>query len=250
MESWIRSYRDRRNHWLVGIDNPWGYVAWDDMIMEAAFKSGVFRRVRGEKVELQRGQLIMKFSDAQRRWNAGAGKVAKFFSDLESDGMITRENVGLGTGVKIYVITICNYERYQSGCDDTGTIMECKRSETGAKPEKHIEEEGNNLINSHTSARARAGDYIISEPPSYECFIPAATIEKWETEFPNVDVIAKLDRLRVSFTSNSSTFMKFRDYPAVWFRDILIDENRKNRRKSEDNTRVRQTPASWLKGLK
>lgn len=82
--------------------------AWLWLVMEAAWKP---RRVRlkSNLISIERGQLTSSLRFMAERWKWGKNKVARFLKILAEDGMIL---VDCGTAQN--VITICNYDKYQS----------------------------------------------------------------------------------------------------------------------------------------
>ena len=83
--------------------------AWVDMLLSAAFAPRSVR-IRGIRVDLQRGQLALSEVEYARRWKWSRGKVRRFLAELESKTV--QQIVQQKTNVTS-VITILNYEKYQ-----------------------------------------------------------------------------------------------------------------------------------------
>lgn len=81
--------------------------AWQWLIEEAAFSSRK-RRVSGDIVEVQRGQLIVSVRFLAGAWQWSKSRVDRFLTRLEREFMI-----GTAAGRSATVITLCNYDKYQ-----------------------------------------------------------------------------------------------------------------------------------------
>lgn len=89
--------------------------AWVDLIQLAQFRPSYFY-VRGLRINVDRGQLCHSQDNLAKRWGWGKRKVAKFISDLLNDRQIE-----VKVHHRIAIITICNYDDYQTkgSTDDT-----------------------------------------------------------------------------------------------------------------------------------
>lgn len=129
--NWIAVSRDMRDHPIVGMgqnvppaDPSRGsysrYEAWQDLIMEAKFRSLDVAN-KGKIVRLERGQLMAARAWLAARWNWSEKTVRGFISRLESEFMVRSETghrqgqpKGQQNRNMINVITICNYDIYQT----------------------------------------------------------------------------------------------------------------------------------------
>ncbi len=91
------------------------FEAWVWMLTEASWKPRT-RRVGDFFVELQRGQLAASVRHLATIWKWSVGKVQRFIGRLKFETMIDVQN---DTGIS--VITICNYDKYQTGSADVDT---------------------------------------------------------------------------------------------------------------------------------
>lgn len=82
-------------------------MAWVDMILLANHEPTFFR-VRGVKVEVNRGQIGYGSENLARRWQWSRGKVLRFLKELELDEQIVQQKNNVTT-----LISIVNYDRYQ-----------------------------------------------------------------------------------------------------------------------------------------
>ena len=78
--------------------------AWVDLVGLARFKPG-YVRLRGKRVDLARGQLAWSQRELARRWRWGPRKVNGLLKELQADGWIDYQNVGVTT-----VITLRYYD--------------------------------------------------------------------------------------------------------------------------------------------
>lgn len=82
--------------------------AWVDLIVFANHKPSYFF-VRGNRVNLDRGQIGWSQSTMATRWKWSRKKVANFLQTLEKEQQIVQQKNTVTT-----VITIINYEKYQA----------------------------------------------------------------------------------------------------------------------------------------
>jgi len=81
--------------------------AWVDLIFLANYKDSCLR-IRGQRVQVSRGQLGYSKLNLAKRWCWSRGKLNRFLDELETDQQITQQNMNTTT-----IITIINYEKYQ-----------------------------------------------------------------------------------------------------------------------------------------
>lgn len=81
--------------------------AWVDMILLANHKDG-FVRVRGNKVDLKRGQLGWSKERLAERWQWSRKKVSSFLNELEKEQQIAQQK-----SLILSVVTIVNYDKFQ-----------------------------------------------------------------------------------------------------------------------------------------
>jgi len=91
--------------------------AWVWLIENACWKASR-SRIKGEAVELQRGELTFSQRFLADKWGWSKSRVDRFIADLRSEGMIeTRSKNGATPGHSAgqgqSIITICNYAKYQ-----------------------------------------------------------------------------------------------------------------------------------------
>ena len=112
------------------------------LIMEASWKPREYR-VGRHVVELQRGELASSVRYMAEAWQWSKSRVARYLERLRDRGMIqNRDRSGTASGTAITVISVCNYEEYQSAPKGSGTPSELKsgqkRDRSGTKHNKEI----------------------------------------------------------------------------------------------------------------
>ncbi|UZJ39976.1 hypothetical protein OO185_02425 [Prosthecochloris sp. SCSIO W1102] len=114
-DGWVKLYRSLSDSDLWLAEKFTKGQAWVDLFLHANHKPGFFD-VRGNFVNLERGQLGWSELTMAKRWKWSRDKVRRFLSYLEGDGKIRQQKSNLTT-----IITINNYETYQSPTttDDT-----------------------------------------------------------------------------------------------------------------------------------
>lgn len=137
---WIKIHRQLREHALWRSEPFTRGQAWVDLLMLANW-APAHVRIRGVLVELKRGELVGSYRFLSERWNWSKGKVERFLDELKSEKQIETQINNVSQ-----VITITNYDRYQSNEDadeDTsrdadGTQTGHQRDETKNKQEQEI----------------------------------------------------------------------------------------------------------------
>jgi hypothetical protein len=104
---WIKLHRQIEDNELWFLEPFTRGQAWVDLLLLANHDPKAFH-IRGNRVEVQRGQVARAATTFAERWKWSKGKVLSFFEYLEKCGMIDRRISHV-----IAVITIRNYEEYQ-----------------------------------------------------------------------------------------------------------------------------------------
>lgn len=122
MAGFIIMDRDWQEHDLFEGDEFSRRDAWHWLICNAAWKATAVR-VAGKRVKLGRGELCFSVRFIAGKWGWSKSRVARFLHELADEGMIeTRlssgtvagQSAGQRAGQSQSVITICNYDRFQS----------------------------------------------------------------------------------------------------------------------------------------
>ncbi|MBR8535124.1 hypothetical protein KDU71_06110 [Carboxylicivirga sediminis] len=105
---WVSIYRSLANSPLWLAETFTRGQAWVDMLLLTNHADG-YLRVRGNRVDIKRGQLGWSKTELARRWNWSTGKVRRFFNELEKDKQIVQQKNHLTS-----IITVVNYSLYQN----------------------------------------------------------------------------------------------------------------------------------------
>lgn len=89
-----------------------------DLLLLANFTDGTIRK-RGIKVEVKRGQVGFSERELADRWGWSRGKVGRFLDELKNEQQIEPQNGPQKNNVTS-LITITNYDRYQTGEPQNG----------------------------------------------------------------------------------------------------------------------------------
>jgi hypothetical protein len=132
MTGWAKIHRSLADHelWLA---EPFTYgQAWVDIFLNANHAPGTFM-VKRQRVSLERGQLGWSEITMTERWKWSRGKVRRFLKRLSSDGMIEQQ-----AGHLTSIITICNYDDYQSNPKEGGTSDSTADGTALDTPDEHL----------------------------------------------------------------------------------------------------------------
>jgi hypothetical protein len=92
--------------------------AWLDLVASAAWKRHSYDN-RGHTVMLERGQMPASVEFLANRWNWSIKTTRTFLNRLQSEGMTT---MGMSSGRLAKILTICNYEAYQTSALPRGQV--------------------------------------------------------------------------------------------------------------------------------
>lgn len=124
-EGHIKLYRQIQDNPLWS-DKPFARgQAWIDLLMMANFADGTII-VRGQTVSIKRGEIFASLRFLADKWGWSTKKVKAYVQLLEKLKMVTQKETPLGT-----LITIENYNFYQSGAYDEETQKETQRKRRG-----------------------------------------------------------------------------------------------------------------------
>ena len=130
MEGWIKLHRKLGDQYLWTAEPFTRGQAWVDLVMLASYETSFFY-IRGNRVDVQRGQLAWSERKLSFRWKWSRTKIKNFLKDLEKELQISQQKTQL-----ISIITIINYEEYQQ--KEPQNIPQKDHRKT---TERHIQEE-------------------------------------------------------------------------------------------------------------
>jgi len=121
VNGWIKVHRSLLDH-PIWLDGPFTRgQAWVDLLLQTNHKPGHIRTANGRRISVSRGQCGMSQLTMAKRWGWSRGKVKRFLTELERGGMIIQKTVQQ-TGHQNTLVTICNYNGFQSDIVEGGTI--------------------------------------------------------------------------------------------------------------------------------
>lgn len=135
---WIKLHREITDHWLW--DCEFSYAqAWVDLLLKACHKPNKLM-IKGQIIELKRGQQARSEVTLSKEWKWSRGKVRRFINQCLKDGMIECEATHLTS-----IITICNYDSFQGVDTAGGTASETPDDTSNGQVAVH-KQEVKNLI--------------------------------------------------------------------------------------------------------
>jgi len=122
--------------------------AWADLILNANFRDRT-AFIAGQQIPVSRGQLAWSEVTLAKRWKWSRGKVRRFLKLLKNDEKIEQQTVQHTS-----VITICNYEKFQTSDTADGTPDKTPNRTTDGTQEKKGNKGKNNYTDDFESAWA------------------------------------------------------------------------------------------------
>ena len=140
MSGWIKVHRQLTNHWIW--DKPEFLKWWIDILMQANIEPKKVL-IKGQLIEVERGQVVYSYDTWASRWKINKSKVVRFLKMLEKDLMIELKNETVTTR-----LIVCKYDTYQGERNDSETQVTRRRNadETQVKPTKEVKELKNEII--------------------------------------------------------------------------------------------------------
>jgi len=129
MEGWIKLHRQlfENRLWL---SEPFSRgQAWVDLLLLANHEPSFYYK-RGNKINVERGQIGRSEVELSSRWTWSRTKLRRFLNDLEKEQQIIQQK-----STVTLIITIVNYEKYQEKEQQTGQQKNSRKT-----AEKHIQE--------------------------------------------------------------------------------------------------------------
>jgi len=132
-KGWVKIHREISSHWVWDCEFSTGQ-AWVDLLMSACHKPNKIQ-IKGQMIELEKGQLARSEVTLSRDWKWSRNKVRRFLKNLENDGMIEQQKGNLTS-----VITICNYSIFQVADTANETDNETPSGTAGETTKGHLTE--------------------------------------------------------------------------------------------------------------
>ena len=146
---YVKAFRAMEEHWLFS--NAEWFRAWMLLLFTASYKDSTFQ-YNGSLTRQKRGQIFTSQKALSQKLGWSRGKLRRFLEALETERMIVQE-----TDTKKTVITICNYEKYQSS-DETqeptvepeNEPTESQRADIKRTSNGHYKEDIKNILINNT----------------------------------------------------------------------------------------------------
>lgn len=133
---WIKIHRNITENPMYFSEPFTRMQAWIDLLLVANYRDSVIY-VRGNKVDVKRGQIAKSQDFFATRWKWSRGKVIRFLDELQKCGQIVQQKSNV-----ITLISLVNYEYYQQdGTTDepqTDSRQYNKRTTDGTTDEPQI----------------------------------------------------------------------------------------------------------------
>lgn len=185
----VFAQRDRFKHPLFKAEKFCRGYAWDWIVANAVWREdGHPVEIKGQIVRLNRGQLSYSVRFMAEAWRWDKAAVSRFIARLKTEAMIETH-----TDTGQMVITVCNYDKYQSRAGLTETAPETA-SETGARQHRDSTETKKNKDNkdnkdSDDDSRADQKSKNLFEDVTAILGIDTARNQNW---FIRADIITEL----------------------------------------------------------
>ena len=112
-------------------------MCWIDLLMLAEWKSERSFFIRGNRVVVKRGQIAISIEELTKRWSLSKLTVRRRLQEFEED-----DRISISRHKVVNIITIINYERYQSSDTDFDTDFDTP-SDTQNDPQNLVVNKGN-----------------------------------------------------------------------------------------------------------
>lgn len=124
MSGWIKLSRDIKKHWIW--QDKTYRCWWLDLLMEAAWAPYI-KIIDRKPVQIGVGQMEASYAFLGEKWCVDKRTAKKFIMLLEAQGMVTHTVYH-----KYAILTICNFEKYQSA-EENECTTECTSESTSKR---------------------------------------------------------------------------------------------------------------------
>lgn len=127
---YILLHRQLMDHPLYFAEPFSRIMAWIDLLLMANHATG-YIYVRGNRIEVNRGQVGLSEDTLAQRWKWSRGKVRRFLNELENDQQIVQQKSRVKS-----LISVVNYDKYQLG-STTDSTTDGQQTDTNNKNKKN-----------------------------------------------------------------------------------------------------------------
>ena len=152
------------------------------LLLKVNWKDGRF-----QGTEVPRGSLVTSYSNLAKDTGLSVKNVRTALNHLETTG-----EVAVNRHSKFSVVTIKNYNVYQTDGTVTGSQVAVNRQATGSQPatieesKKERRKESNNIPSAPDDKSPCAGSFLLNDGTSYE--ITENDVENFQQLYPGIDV--------------------------------------------------------------
>jgi len=250
-DGWTKSYRRKWKHPVFL--NFRDASIWAFLLDNAAWRDNTDVRFENARLNIMRGQIAVSERYLATGFCCDRQVIRRVLDALQTDHMITREKTSAAT-----IITICNYELYQSLDQDekpTEPTQETQREPTLNPPVNPNSEEDNNSKNYNTGVgvdvRARlrvVGERVmeimgVRDDPRW--FGDCSMVEVWlKCGFdPELDIYPTVEKLMAQRSQGPPSSLKYFDRAIA---QTYADRNRSIPEPSNANGTRKTAPADRL----
>ncbi len=142
--------------------------AWIDLLLLANYADAFFY-IRGNRIDVKRGQVGRSKESLAERWKWSRGKVQRFLDDMENDGRITQQKSRLTT-----LISINNFDELDLTAQQTTHQIEQQKEQQMDINNKNKKIKKNNILSSIEDKEKSQKRFV---PPTLE-EVQAYIVEK------------------------------------------------------------------------
>lgn len=171
--AWIKLYdKTLESDFWSETEEPFDWrSAFIHVLLSANWKKGISRRC-GHTIMIDRGQYLTSIRKLMSTFHWSRKRVENWIEGMTTYGMLTSHSVGFGT-----VLTIVNYDKYQSG----GATVEHTEGHTEEHTEGHAKGHTEDPRSKNRDIRKQTEDskFAHAGPPSVERIGPPQGSPEW-----------------------------------------------------------------------
>ena len=143
---WIKIHRNITENPMYFSEPFTRMQAWIDLLLLANYRDGAIY-VRGNKIDVKRGQIAKSQEFLATRWRWSRGKVLRFLAELQKCGQIVQQKNNVTT-----IISVVNYEYYQQDGTTDGQQTDSSQCEKQEKNERQTVQQKSCVTSSNTDS--------------------------------------------------------------------------------------------------
>ena len=228
---WVKLHRSITDHWVW--DCEFSYAqAWIDLLIFANHAEKKLT-IKGQLITIERGQQARSEVTLSKSWKWSRNKVRRFLKNLENDGMISQKTTHLTS-----IITICNYDDFQSSDTADGTA---KGQQT-----EHVKDSKRNTNKNVKNKKNEKEDITPSRFDEFwDLYDKKRSLETCRNKFnklteAEVDKIFEVLPAYVASTPDK----QFRKDPSTWLNQKCWNDEIEVSQNSEQYTKP-----DWMRGM-